>query len=90
MKITYQSKSYSPEKVTKRYVRRSSAAGGYDFCEVGEDRRFDVRQGTVEPDEIPEAVRAAADELRKTSCAYVDWPLGVSPGETQKNAETVS
>jgi len=85
MKITYQSKSYSPEKVTKRYVRRS-AAGGYSFCEVGDDRRFDIRQGTVEPDEIPEAVRAAADDLHKTSSAYVDWPVGVSPGETQKNA----
>lgn len=89
MKITYQSKHYAPEKVTKRYVRRSSAAGGYDFCEVGEER-LDIRQGTVEPDEFPEAVRTAADELFKTSSAYVDWPLGVAPGQTQKNAEEVT
>ena len=74
MKITYQSKNYSPDKVTKRYVRRSTASGEYDWCEVGEDRRFDVRQGTIEPDELPEDIRAAADELFKTSSAYVDWP----------------
>ena len=84
MKITYQSKNYAPEEVTKRYVRRSSAAGGYDFCEVGEDRRYDVRQGTVEPDELPDSVRNAADELRKTSCAYVDWPFGVETKDLKK------
>lgn len=64
MKITYQSNKYAPENVLKRYVRRSTAAGGYDFCEVGKDRRHDLRQGTVEADELPEAVRIAADRSR--------------------------
>lgn len=75
MKITYQSNKYAPENVMKRYVRRSTAAGGYGFCEVGKDRRYDIRQGTVEADELPEAVRVAADENYKVSCNYVDWPL---------------
>jgi hypothetical protein len=78
MKITYQSKAYAPEHVTKRYVRRSSAAGGYDWCEVGPDRRYDIRQGTVEPGELPDAIRAAADEHYKASCSYIDWPYSNS------------
>lgn len=75
MKITYQSKSYAPDAILKRYVRRSTAAGGYDFCEVGKDRRYDLRQGTVEPDELPDAIRNAADEHYKVSCSYIDWPF---------------
>lgn len=75
MRITYQSQNYAADKIRKRYVRRTTAAGGYDFCEVGDDRRYDLRQGTVEPHELPDNVRQAADELYKTSCHYVDWPL---------------
>lgn len=75
MKVTYQSKAYAPEAVTKRYVRRSSAAGGYDWCEVGQDRRYDIRQGTVEADELSDAIRTAADEHYKVSMSYIDWPF---------------
>lgn len=78
MNVVYQSKSYAPEQVTKRYVRRSSAAGGYDWCEVGQDRRYDVRQGTVEPDELADDIRAAADAHYKTSSSYIDWPFSQS------------
>lgn len=75
MEVTYQSRSYSPEKVSKRYVRKSYAVGGYDWCEVGPDRRYDVRQGTVEGDELPESIRSAADEHYKISSSYIDWPF---------------
>jgi hypothetical protein len=78
MKITYQSQKYSPEIVTARYVRRTCAAGGYDWCEVGQDRRYDVRQGTVEADELSDEVRGAADENYKVSMSYVSWPRSVS------------
>jgi hypothetical protein len=74
MKITYQSKNYTAEAILKRYVRKINAEGGYDFCEVGEDRRFDLRQGTVDADELPDSIRAAADEHYKTSRSYIDWP----------------
>jgi hypothetical protein len=77
MIVTYQSKSYAPDKVTKRYVRRSCAAGGYDFCEVGQDRRYDIRQGTVDPSELPDEIRIAADEHYKTSSSYIDWPNSI-------------
>jgi len=34
MRITYQSQNYAADKIRKRYVRRTTAAGGYDFCEI--------------------------------------------------------
>lgn len=74
MKITYQSRNYDPAKVMNRYVRRTCATGGYDFCEVG-FHRYDVRQGTVEADELPENIRKAADEHYKVSSSYIDWPM---------------
>lgn len=73
MKVTYQSSNYAPEKILRRYVRRSS--DGYQFCEVGQDRRYDLRQGTVEADEIPEAIRIKADALKGQYFGYVDWPI---------------
>lgn len=73
MKVTYQSKKYTPEAVLKRYVRHTPG-GGYDWCEVGKDRRYDLRQGTVEADELPDALRMAADEHYKISLNYIDWP----------------
>lgn len=75
MKITYQSMNYSSDAVVKRYVRSRGVTGGYDWCEVGEDRRCDVRQGTVEAFELPENVRKMADDNYKISQSYVDWPF---------------
>lgn len=71
MRITYQSACYAPEAVRARYVRRSGDI--YRFCEVGEDRRYDIRQGVVEPHEVP---RAVLDEADKRACqyyGYVEW-----------------
>lgn len=77
MKVTYQSRNYSPKQVKKRYVRRS-VSGAYEFCEIGQEAKFDVRQGTVEPHEIPDAVRAAADNSSGQYFGYVDWPFSQS------------
>lgn len=74
MKVKYQSKAYTPEAVLKRYVRKTPG-GGYDWCEVGEDWRYDLRQGTVEPSELTDEIRTACDEHYKTSLSYIDWPL---------------
>jgi len=73
MKVTYQSKNYAPEKILRRYVRRG-VDGEYWFCEVGQDRRYDLRQGTVEATEIAEDVRKKADELKGQYFGYVEWP----------------
>lgn len=74
MITTYQVGGYHPNKVRSRYVRRGVETG-YHFAEVGDDRRFDLRQGTVSADELPEAVRVAADLRCGFFPSYVDWPV---------------
>lgn len=71
MHATYTSPRYSPDKVLKRYVKRVGAL--YHFCEVGADRRYDLRQGIVDAAELPTDVRAKADARAGHWPAYVDW-----------------
>lgn len=73
MKIKNQSPKYAAEKVLRRYVKR--VGDEYWFCEVGQDRRYDLRQGIVEASELPEAVRLRADEQKGQYFGYVDWPI---------------
>jgi hypothetical protein len=75
MKITYQSKKYTPEAVLARYVQYHFWNGEFGFCEVGGDRRYDLRQGTVERGELPDDIANAAIEHAKVSQLYVRWPL---------------
>ena len=74
MQITSRSSRYKPEAVIKRYVMHAMD-GSYCFCEVGQDRRFDLRQGTVMAAELPDSVREAADARKGYWPAYVEWPL---------------
>lgn len=62
--------------VCSRYVKYDGF-GVYRWCEVGEDRRFDLRQGTCAVDDLPLDVAAAAIERRHKGVwpFYVDWPL---------------
>lgn len=71
MQATYTSKNYDPKLVQKRYVRYNAYDKTFHFCEVGEDRRYDLRQGLVEQHELPEPVAA---EALKYNSSYVDWP----------------
>lgn len=75
MTITYQSGSYTPERVVERYVRRSCVDDSYTFCEVGEDRRWNIRTGKVDGDDIPGDIRSKADALRDQAFGYVAWPI---------------
>lgn len=75
MTITYQSKRYAPELVVERYVRRSSVDDSYTFCEVGEDRRWNIRRGQVDGDDLPADIRSEADGLRDQVFGYVPWPI---------------
>lgn len=77
LKVTSQTRDFSPDMVRKRYVKAPSTLGSWDWCEVGDDRRFDIRRGTLTPDELPEDVRAAAWERRENGVwpYYVEWPL---------------
>ena len=74
MRITYQSENYAPEKIVKRYVR-FGVNGVYQFCEVGSDKRYDLRQGEVNEIEIPEDIKEKAIALRGQAFAYVEWPF---------------
>ncbi len=75
MRTTYQAKDYDPAKVLKRYVRLDGVTGYFCFCEVGEDKRYDLRQGIVDSDELPEDVYNAAYERAGIFPSYVEWPL---------------
>jgi hypothetical protein len=75
MNTIHQAKDYDATKVTDRYVR-TDLNGGFWFCEVvGADRRFDVRQGTVDRDELPDWVAKEAEARSGFYPSYVDWPL---------------
>ena len=76
MKVTYQSRNYNQEAVLKRYVKYCPWDGGsFEFCEVGGDRRFDLRQGTVDAGELPSGLADAAIAHEKVSMSYLEWPL---------------
>lgn len=75
MKVTHQSKEYKPELVKSRYVRFCKFDGIFYFCEVGKDRRFDIRQGSVDESELPKAVAIKARENCNIFPSYVEWPL---------------
>lgn len=75
MVITMQSKNYKPELVINRYVRRCPVGEVYMFCEVGNDSRYDLRQGRVYSIDLPVDVRNAADEKRNQAFGYVHWPI---------------
>ena len=73
---TFTAKGYTPEMVKTRYVRMSILCDRFEFCEVGEDRRYDLRQGVVnDPSIIPVEIRALAEQRRNDAFRYVEWPL---------------
>lgn len=75
MEVTFTAKGYRPENVRRRYVRANIKNGDYSWCEVGDDRRWDLRQGLVAAEDLPDDIRAAADALRGTWLGYVDWKM---------------
>jgi hypothetical protein len=47
----------------------------FAFCEVGKNRRHDLRQGIVEPSELPAGLAAEAIAHAGVSIHYLTWPL---------------
>lgn len=76
IKATSTAKHYRPDLVRKRYVRLA-----YDdkfrWCEVGEDARYDLRQGMCAESDLPPTTAAAARAKRDAGVwpFNVDWPL---------------
>lgn len=73
IEVTHASKKYSPDKVRKRYVRWNGLS--YAWCEVGEDPRYDLRQGWCSKEELPPEIMEAANANRGQAFSYVEWPL---------------
>lgn len=71
--IKYQSKYLDSAIKTDRYVRFDGSE--FHFVEVNpEDRRFDVKQGTVTEDELPPEVAQRAKDRIGFIPSYVEWP----------------
>jgi hypothetical protein len=76
MQVTYTAKRYDPAIAHRRYVRAViGEPGQYRWCEVNQHwPQWDMRQGSVRAQELPEAVRVAADARLGWSPSYVEWP----------------
>lgn len=72
--VRSEARGYSRDKVRKRYVKFVRGAG-FRWCEVGDDRRYDLRQGTCAASDLPGPVMDAALDRAGTQPSYVDWPL---------------
>ena len=72
MKTMYKTGNYHPKQVVTRYV--CAAPEGYKFCEVNKDH-YDIHQGIVDAEEIPDDIRKKADELYMSAFGYVEWPF---------------
>lgn len=73
IRITYAASK--PEKAVERFVR-AQYGGGYFWCERGTlEKRYDVRQGTCDAEDLNPEIREAADRKLGHAFAYVEWPL---------------
>lgn len=76
IKATSTARGFHPSQVRSRYVRLAFD-NRWRWCEVGDDRRYDLRQGTCHETDLPADVAAAARERREGGVwpFNVDWPL---------------
>lgn len=79
IKVTSSIKDFGPSMVRARYVSAPLGCGidGMRWCEVGDDRWHDLRQGTCNPSDLPVDVMDAALDRRIAGVwpFYVEWPL---------------
>jgi hypothetical protein len=68
---------YDPNAPQKRYVRTTRSGKFAWIVVMDAERRFDALRGMADPDDVPEAVRQAAQEVRSAGTwpPYVEWPL---------------
>lgn len=74
MRIKYVSKKFDPAQSYRRFVRMD-IDGMFHFCEQDSATGYDMRQGTVDPDELPAQVREAAVARCTFFPSYVEWPF---------------
>lgn len=71
--VTATARNYSAEMVRNRYVRVNG--DGFFWCEVGDNRLYDLRQGRCDASDLTPEIIAAAEKLRGHFPSYVDWPV---------------
>lgn len=71
--VTHSDRRYAPDKVRRRYVRWGWKR--YFWCEVGDDRRYDLRQGSCDAADLTEDILEAVEARRGHAFAFVEWPL---------------
>lgn len=58
-----------------RYIRKHLCQDWYEWCEQSAtDPRYDVAQGTADPEDVPEDIRIIC-ENNKTIHYACEWPL---------------
>lgn len=78
--VTYKAQNYKNQREGARMVRASSAAiGGKPVSYAwlirdALDLRYDIQQGRCDAEDLPDAVREAAEALAGQAFDYVDWP----------------
>jgi len=65
---------FCPRYVCHAYVRATYNPKIYAFCEVGNDRRFDIRQGSVKASMIPVDIRDKCQSILGQAFSYVEVP----------------
>jgi len=71
---TATARGYRPNQVRTRYAKFIRGVG-FRWCEVGDDRRYDLRQGTCAASDLPGPVMNAALDRAGFYPPYVEWPL---------------
>jgi len=78
--VTYKAQNYRNQVEGTRFVRASSGFGRlpgcyYSWCiRDALDLRYDVQQGRCDAEDLPDAVREAAEALAGQAFGYVEWP----------------
>ena len=67
----YKSKTYQPDLVVDSFVRYSPLDNTYYFCERGNNKAYDVRQGVIGCKHIPKEVKQEAKARAGVWPSYV-------------------
>lgn len=74
IKVTFQSNSYTEQSPVIRHVGPGYNGLNYRWCEQSAtDKRYDLRQGTCDREDLPEAIAAICDAYDGAFYAC-EWP----------------
>lgn len=68
----FKSKTYHSNDVVDAFVRYSQLDDRFYFCERGADKRYDIRQGIIDPSFLPQKVQKEAKRRAGVWPSYVE------------------